>query len=188
MAEAADKNPLVDTLNVQSGGKAVVVGTLHGNINLEFQSPLTADQRVRSLLLQRVRKDWVDGVLKQSLYKTARIDLGLAARSDVVEYPSQFVVRVPDWEPVVIPPGAGIAEIFDAFSQALLISGAPGVGKTTLLLELCDNLIERALQDEKRPIPVVFHLSTWALKRKSLALWIVSELKRLGVRSDLAQK
>jgi hypothetical protein len=188
MAEANDKNPLVENLNVQSGGKAVVVGSLHGDIHVEIQSPLTADQRVRLLLLQRVREDWIQGVLNQSLYKAARINLNLEARSDAVAYRSQLIVQVPDWEPVAIRPGAGIAEIFDRFGHALLISGASGTGKTTLLLELCNILIDRALEDERHPIPVVFHLSTWALKRKPLASWIVSELKRLGVRNDLAQK
>jgi eukaryotic-like serine/threonine-protein kinase len=184
MPEAEDKTPLIESLNVQSGGKALVVGSLHGDIHLKLQTPLNADQRVRLLLLKRVREDWIDGVLNQSLYKAARIDLGLEARSHAVGYRPQSVVQVPDWEPVAIQQGAGIADIFDSFGRALLISGASGVGKTTLLLELCNALLDRALEDERNPIPVILHLSTWAVKRKPLASWIISELKRLGVRDE----
>jgi eukaryotic-like serine/threonine-protein kinase len=189
MPEAEDKTPLIESLNVQPGGKALVVGSLHGDINLHIKTPLTAEQSVRLSLLRRVKEDWIEGVLNQSLYKSARIDLSLEARSHVISYRPQVAIQVPDWEPVAIQPGAGIAEIFDTFGRALLISGASGVGKTTLLLELGNILIDRALQDERHPIPVVLHLSTWAVKRKPLSSWMVSELKRLGVRDEaLAQR
>ena len=58
----------------------------------------------------------------------------------------------------------------------LLILGEPGAGKTTLLLELARTLLERAEQDERLPIPIVFHLSSWAEKRQALRTWLVEEL------------
>src|SRR5437764_1487467 len=56
--------------------------------------------------------------------------------------------------------------IVQAYEQArtgLLILGAPGVGKSTLLLELALGLLTRAEQDEEQPIPVLVNLSSWAL-------------------------
>src|SRR5947209_447918 len=52
----------------------------------------------------------------------------------------------------------------------------PGSGKTTLLLKLTRDLLSRATEDETYPVPVVFNLSSWAVKRQSLAAWLVGEL------------
>lgn len=45
----------------------------------------------------------------------------------------------------------------------MLILGAPGTGKTNLLLELAQSLIAEAKRDDARPIPIVFSLSRWTL-------------------------
>ncbi|MBO0796843.1 MAG: hypothetical protein J2P36_38680, partial [Ktedonobacteraceae bacterium] len=44
------------------------------------------------------------------------------------------------------------------------------------LLELTRDLLKRAAQNEQHPMPVVFHLSSWATKRAALADWLVEEL------------
>src|SRR5581483_3002802 len=68
------------------------------------------------------------------------------------------------------------------------ILGAPGAGKTTLLLELARDLIARAEQDERHPIPVVFNLASWATKRQPLREWLVEELNtKYDVPRKLAQ-
>ena len=49
--------------------------------------------------------------------------------------------------------------------------------------------MDRALKDESQPIPVVFNLSTWAVKREPLASWLASELDlRSGVSKKLSQR
>ena len=81
-----------------------------------------------------------------------------------------------------------MATTFDELGQRLLILGAPGSGKTTLLLELARDLLDRAEQNAKHPIPVVFHLSSWAAQRRPLADWLVDELtERYYVLRKLAQ-
>ena len=66
--------------------------------------------------------------------------------------------------------------------------GGSGAGKTTLLLELARDLLDRAAQDAAHPIPVVFHLSSWAVRRRPLADWLVDELaERYYVPRKLAQ-
>jgi hypothetical protein len=71
--------------------------------------------------------------------------------------------------------------------RSLLILGAPGSGKTITLLELTRDLIQRAEPDPSQPIPVVFNLSSWAVKRQPLLDWLTNELstkyrvpKRIG--------
>ena len=49
-------------------------------------------------------------------------------------------------------------------------------GKTTMLLELACDCIDRAQQDDNQPIPVVFNLSSWNDKQ-SIDDWLVNELR-----------
>jgi DNA polymerase III delta prime subunit len=134
------------------------------------------EQRHRQQMIKQVRLDWIQGVLDQSLYKVARLELGLANRSDAIEQPLNAVVQVPDRLPTPIPRGTSIGQVFDEQAGALLILGAPGTGKTTLLLELARDLLDRAELDESQPVPVVFNLSSWAARRQPLSEWLIAEL------------
>jgi len=71
-------------------------------------------------------------------------------------------------------------EIFDniGIGRSLLILGAPGSGKTTMLLELARQLIQRARQDVTEPTPMVFNLASWT-EKFSLADWLAQELNNL---------
>jgi len=140
------------------------------------------DRRRRLQVLKAVRLDWIDGVLKRSLYQVARIDFGLQTVSGAVEQPLKAIVQMPDQAPVAVPSGISIGQIFDEHAGALLILGAPGTGKTTLLLELAEQLLNRAQQDEDYPIPMVFNLSSWGIRRQPLDQWLASELNE---RSDV---
>lgn len=155
----------------------------------QSKPPLTLDLRNRLAMLKRVREDWIDGVLNQSLYKVARIELNLEASLEAVELPLNALIQVPDRTPAMTAHGTAITEVFDNLGEALLILGAPGTGKTTLLLELAQGLLDRAAQDQSHPIPVVFNLSSWAVKRQPLASWLVDELhQRSDVPKKLAQR
>ncbi len=66
--------------------------------------------------------------------------------------------------------------MFDGLGGGLLILGAPGSGKTTALLELARDLLEKAEADERQPIPVVFNLSSRAAGRLPLDEWLIEEL------------
>ena len=158
-------------------------------VRTERKPPTSLDQRNRLQMLKQVRLDWIDGVLNQSLYKVARIELGLEANSDTVEQPLNAIVQVPDRPPTAVPAGTVISQVFDDHAGALLILGAPGTGKTTLLLELAEQLLDRAEQDESHPIPVVFNLSSWDVRRYPLSRWLMAELnERSDVPKRLAQR
>ena len=130
----------------------------------------------RQALLKRVRKIWISGVFQPSLKGTTFIPLGLYQRTGLIENPLKEY-----------SPGSRAArgsltcwhqysEVFDESEGALFILGQPGSGKTTLLLQLANTLLERANRNQTHPMPVVFNLSTWVLKRQPLAEWLVEEL------------
>ncbi|MBK5291146.1 MAG: NACHT domain-containing protein [Acidobacteriia bacterium] len=145
-------------------------------------------QRNRQRMLTRVRHDWIQGVLDQSLYKVARIDLGLEDRPDAVQNPLTLLVQEAGKSPQALPPRTRITTVFDDHASGLLVLGAAGSGKTTLLLELARDLLSRAEGDEGHQIPVVFNLSSWAVKRSALREWLIDELnRRYDVPRKLAQ-
>ena len=136
-------------------------------------------KRNRRQLIERVRTDWIEGVLNQSLYKVARIELGLETKPDAVDRPLDVVVQRPDRESQSLPLGTPMRSVFDDLGGRLLILGDPGTGKTTLLLELTRDLLDHADNDEFYPVPVVFNLSSWAKERPSLVEWMADELSRI---------
>jgi eukaryotic-like serine/threonine-protein kinase len=141
--------------------------------------------RNRERMIQKVRDFWVRGVLEKSLYREALIALGMQMRLEAVADPWGMLVQTASHAPRELPQGTGIVEIYDELGGELLILGAPGAGKTTVLLELARELLDRAAREPAHPIPVVFNLSSWAARRLPLAQWLVDEL---NVRYDVPRK
>lgn len=136
-------------------------------------------QRNRKRMLEKVHYMWIKGVLEESLYHVARIEVGLVGQ------PWKLVAQQPERVPQSLPDGTPMHVVFDQFDKTLLLLGAPGSGKTTLLLELTRDLMERAKEDPEHPIPVIFNLSSWAVHRSSLEAWLVDELSE---RYDVPRK
>lgn len=138
----------------------------------EAVRPKTAD---RSVMLHRVRYNWIDGVLDQSLARAALLTLRLQSRTDLLELGTR-TIRRPGRAPAPLMHSTSILRIFDDVGGGLLILGAPGAGKTTLLLQLANELLQRAENDSSQPIPVVLNLASWAVRREPLSTWLVTEL------------
>jgi hypothetical protein len=133
------------------------------------------DMRNRRAMLELVKNMWIKGVLEKSLYDEVLIELGMEERPDEVSHPWDVQVQMPDKPNRILPSSASITQIFDEMNGAMLILGQPGSGKTTMLLELARECIIRAQQDENRPIPVIFNLSSWKDKQ-TIDNWLVGEL------------
>jgi TIR domain/NACHT domain len=143
----------------------------------------------RQQMIQRVRADWIDGILDKSLYRAARIELGLQPQPRAIEHRVDAVIQRPDEDPIPLDAGTRLLSVFDDHLGQLLVLGAPGSGKTTLLLELASELLDRAEADSRHPIPVIFNLSSWAERRQPIGQWLVQELRmRSDVPRQLAQK
>jgi hypothetical protein len=133
-------------------------------------------QQNRQRLLKRVRQTWIEGVLEQSLHQAALIALDLQEQPDALANPWQLEVQETSRPAHLLPAGTSIVQVYDHADGEMLLLGEPGAGKTTLLLELTRTLLERAEAEEQERMPIVFNLSSWAIKRQPLTNWLVEEL------------
>jgi DNA-binding SARP family transcriptional activator len=137
---------------------------------------LPSDRRNQLILLNKVKNFWVKGVLEQTLRDTPRLELARRPYPEAIEQPWAQVVGPLPHDAQSIPPEKSTFDLFQEADCALLILGAPGVGKTITLIELATELIALAEDDPGRPIPVILNLSSWSKRRPALADWVVEEL------------
>ncbi|MBA3867743.1 MAG: TIR domain-containing protein [Anaerolineae bacterium] len=138
------------------------------------------DAKNRATMLQNVEDFWLKGVLDPAL-EAGTLDIGLSSAPGAV-------LRHKDYGDYALSPNANILDVFNDLNRELLILGAPGGGKTVLLLQLAQELIVQAKNPHpsipspsgrgEEPMPVVFNLSSWTAERKPLADWLVDELKQ----------
>ncbi|GCF08737.1 NACHT domain-containing protein [Dictyobacter arantiisoli] len=140
-----------------------------------IKQSLPQERNNRQHLLRRVRRFWITDVLEHSLHHAALIELGFQTRPDALVNPWHLLQESAQAKRT-LPPKTAIIQVYDEADGALLILGEPGAGKTTLLLDLTRHLLNRAEQDETQLIPVVFNLSSWAIKRMPMREWLVEEL------------
>lgn len=150
----------------------------------------------RQVLIDGVRKNWVIGVLREAL-KDAQFPIYFDVKSDYAgDARESGVARLNNLQDRLTPlqramnlqwrrnessnsriSGAdAVPIIFDDVDRKLLILGDPGSGKTVLLLQLANALLDQAA-DGSASMPVVLNLSSWALKRQPIKDWITAELK-----------
>ncbi|MDY6786323.1 MAG: NACHT domain-containing protein [Cyanobacteriota bacterium] len=106
------------------------------------------------------------------------IELGLEERTDAVVSNQNLERQTANEAPKSLPKGTKVTTIFDQLGEGgiLLILGEPGAGKTTALLELARDLLNRAEQGLDYRIPVVFNLSSWTGEERTIGHWLVGEL------------
>lgn len=141
----------------------------------------------RQRLLRRVRSFWIMGVLEQSVSGAALVELDLREAPDAVANPWQQILP-PSYVLHRAEQRKSIMQYYHDADEELLILGAPGSGKTTVLLTLARDLLTQAEQNEQSLVPVVFNLSTWS-HHQSLATWLVDELEsKYQVKRKLGQQ
>lgn len=145
-----------------------------------------AEARARADLLAQVHRYWIRTELEGSLGSLPRIELAVTERPRAVDDPLRVLVSspLPDRP---LDRGTTIADAYRHAGEQLLILGDPGAGKTTLLLELASTLLEGP-PAPYAPMPVVFHLASWAEERRPLDEWLTEELhRRYGVARRLGR-
>jgi predicted NACHT family NTPase len=132
--------------------------------------------------------------LVQSLHNAVWLTLGMERQDYRVQRPWSAMMRRSSEQFEVLGAGTQVVEVFEQpeLNRQLLILGEPGAGKTTMLLELAEDLVRRAATNGAQPIPVLISLSSWKpspQNSQSFFDWLVMELKgKYGLRSDLGKK
>ena len=138
----------------------------------------------------------VQGRLDQSLHNAVWLALGMERQDYRVQRPWSAMVKQEARSAVPLESGTRVVEVFDqpGLNRQLLILGEPGAGKTTMMLELAEDLVGRSQMDRGQPIPVLVSLSSWKPLPQNSPVssffdWLVMELKaKYGLRSDLGKK
>jgi serine/threonine protein kinase len=131
-----------------------------------------AEDRDRSLLLERVNRFWVEGALATSLGPIEPVPLWIRGRPETLAADStDSAMKLPDHAST-----EDLPELLDDTTDRLLLLGAAGSGKTTSLLRLAHHLIEVARSDLTQPAPVVLNLASWSTDRPPIERWVEDEI------------
>jgi energy-coupling factor transporter ATP-binding protein EcfA2 len=120
--------------------------------------------------------------LDDMLDHEAEIELGLETDRSALQLSPQLRLVGPARRSE--PRGTSIYEVFTDKGEQLLILGAPGAGKTTLMLKLAQALVNRALNDRTEPVPVVVNLESWAAHRGPIDEWLPEALRDQEIVAD----
>jgi hypothetical protein len=145
--------------------------------------------RIRQALLKQV-KDEVEIRINSSLHNRVYIVLDADQNPEQIELPWASEIKVEN-KPKIKLDNTDIISIFDQQDVAgrLLILGQPGSGKTTMLLKLAEELVNRAENNPTHPVPVLFSLSSWKNDNQSIKDWLVDQLKdKYGLRKDIGKQ
>jgi len=137
----------------------------------------------RDRLLQKVKRDWLDGYLGHSLFTKQVLQVEAVYQPAAVEQSSHLY-------PTSSLPASSLSlqNFYDLCHDGLLILGSSGTGKSIALVELARILLKHAENDEKQPIPVILSLASWDVKRSTLHEWLAQELQTwYQVSLELAQ-
>lgn len=129
----------------------------------------------RRVLLRRVHSHWIKGVLERSFYQQVRLELGIQTTVNSI-HPWDVVTTTTHTRPRVVPSGTSALTVFDELERMMVVLGAPGSGKTTMLLELLRDALIIAEKDIDEPIPVMLNLTSWTQRRGPIDEWIVHEV------------
>lgn len=132
---------------------------------------------------------------KEQLAKVPKvIKLRFAERHGAVERPGEVINpydvsrQQSAQNDVVLSAQTRLIDLYDQHNGQLLILGARGAGKTFLLYELAQELVERAASDPNAPVPVIFSLATWK-SGYSFEQWMIADLsQRYGVKPQFIRQ
>ncbi|WP_375469892.1 tetratricopeptide repeat protein, partial [uncultured Nostoc sp.] len=145
--------------------------------------------RLRQTLLNQISLE-VEKRMNSSLHKRVYISLDADQNPEQIQLPWSSEIKVENQQKIRLE-NTDIISIFDQTEIAgrLLILGQPGAGKTTILLKLASELLNRAKNELLYPVPVLFTLSSWKNDNQSIKDWLTDQLKdKYGVRTNIAKQ
>jgi hypothetical protein len=179
---------------IDSTGSPTVSAAVLDRLEQALRDPESVDQVApgtdpdrggRRTLLEDVSAEAADRL--RAIGADALIPLRFEQRPDEIARPWDHEAIAPARQVSPLP-ATDVVPLFDAAGGKLLILGAPGSGKTTALLLLLRELVDRAATGDDLPVPVLLNLASWKANT-SIGDWMIDELKaKHGVRVDLARQ
>ncbi|MEM9271871.1 MAG: NACHT domain-containing protein [Cyanobacteria bacterium P01_F01_bin.143] len=130
----------------------------------------------------------IDLVMEEQRHQVGGKKMQLVSQDQEIN-PLDLLYKIGPAETTSINAGQQIIELFDRddIQGKLLILGEPGAGKTTELLRLAQDLIDRAIVNETSPIPMIFELSSWK-NNQTIRDWLIEKLCDIykGIPNELA--
>jgi MFS family permease len=163
-------------------------------ISLFERDRRTNDEKLRLDLAEQLLKNHIQPELKGRLRNTVYQDIWL--NPDLEEQPYQVgsllpsrLVKVSGKSEETLDIQTAILEVFvrPDIHGKLLILGEPGIGKTTTLLTLADQLVEQAIAHPGTAIPVIFELSAWKDNAQGIEEWLIQQLTKMRVSARIAK-
>ncbi|GLX97880.1 hypothetical protein [Herbidospora sp. NBRC 101105] len=135
----------------------------------------------------------LDQRLDQEPIRAIRVQLDLDLVPDAV-LPPPPADRVGPGAPLRVMENARPLDVYDRLDGSMLILGAPGAGKSTMILELAKALLDRA----DGPLPLVVELGEWGRRRRTLLRtrppedlreWLLRQIEKLyDVGANIADR
>ncbi len=146
--------------------------------------------RNEQILLKRVTREVCDR-RQQSLHHRILLPLADGDVACPPLLPQGYSLHRTDGNLVTDWAGGAIGHLFAQpdINGRLMITGPAGIGKTTALLALAAEQLQRVSDDPQAPIPVLFHLSSWCVEQQSFEDWLQTELTvKYGVSPTLSRQ
>jgi hypothetical protein len=132
----------------------------------------SANSKVRETLLNRA-SEYIEALQHGLIKETVHLELRLNRRLDLMK------PLLPDQVPAIARTGIAddaVTGYFNRVGHRLVLLGAPGSGKTSLLARTGNDLISAAQKDQNEPIPVYLNLSIWNDKDRNFHDWLIESI------------
>ena len=161
-----------DQNNVTINNVMATLWAARSQPNLDWDRAKQILEQQQPEIRQRLR----DGLIQQQQFEIGLEEQPQQVGRNPLEAVRSLEIIGKESEP--LDPSRLIIEAFgrEDIDGKLLILGAPGAGKTTMLLSLAEQLVVGALQNPQTTIPIVFELSTWKDDGQSIRDWLVEQL------------
>lgn len=151
--------------------------------------PYDRNERLRSLI-DSVKQLWIVNYHQHiSEIDDKAISLEYRSVPEYIDHPHSDHISFLKSPSEILETG-NILDLFNQANNYLLILGDAGSGKTTTLLKLLADLVNRTEENSYYPVPVLFNLTSWSNTFTTLKDWLVSELigKRYRIDKDDAEE
>ena len=140
------------------------------NLTSDIIRKIRRDKEERYKLLVTGRKIWIEDSLYKELQYLPKMPVRFA------NYQSQSKTKnyLNSNDNI-----ANLSKELQRNNRRIVILGEPGVGKTIVLLQILEEMLNDCETNTAKPIPIKLSLVTWQINKKALKEWVIDELIKL---------